>query len=141
MLEQDVEYDDKVLSRVLSIWTVLYRLCTEPFESQAVCRKKRKDKVEWKTKAVDVQDVPQIDTGKHKGAIDYEVLAASANAPLRIQKDHQESSAQATPGIEDAGQQRQETISEGFKGITPIEPPHPYPHPNDYHIFEQKRAE
>lgn len=57
-------------------------------------------RVKWKSKAVDVQVVPrlgemvdkgeqvQIDTSKHKGLIDYEVLAATANAPLRIQEDH-----------------------------------------------------
>lgn len=67
----------------------------------------------------------QIDTGKHKGAIDYEVLDARDNAPLRIQEDHQESSAQATPGIEDTGKQRQEATSETFEGITPIVPPYP----------------
>lgn len=35
---------------------------------------------------VDEGEQVQIDTNKHRGLIDYEVLAATPNAPLRIQK-------------------------------------------------------
>lgn len=101
MLEQDVEYEWMTKFCPESCqFGHFYTDFSMPFKSQAVRRKRRKERVKWKSKAVDVQVVPrlgemvdkgeqvQIDTSKHKGLIDYEVLAATANAPLRIQEDH-----------------------------------------------------